>query len=139
MVNLFAYQADPTLPSIYDAGIVYRREPPGYEQFCDVATLLRRGWGDCEDLACAIAAWRVARTGELARPCVTWQPVTPEHWQYHITVLRADGTREDPSARLGMNNEPGLWVARDPLWNYELFPGRRGLVPEPLPIERRAA
>lgn len=139
MVNLFAYQNDPTLPSIYDAGLVYRREPPGYEQFCDVATILRRGWFDCEDGACAVAAWRVARTGELARPAITWKALSETAWLYHITVLRADGRREDPSKLCGMGNEPGRWVARDRLWVYELFSGRRGFVPEPVPILERVA
>jgi len=139
MVNVFAYQSDPTLPSIYDAGLVYRREPPGYEQFCDVATILRRGWFDCEDGSCAVASWRVVRTGELARPCITWKALSPSHWLYHITVLRADGSREDPSALRGMRDEPGEWVRRGQLWVYELFSGRRGFVPEPVPVIERLA
>lgn len=139
MANLWSYRHDPKLPSVYDAGIVYRREPRGYEQFCDVLTVLRRGWGDCEDLACAVAAWRVVRTGELARPRITWKPLGGGHWLYHIRVNRADGSVEDPSAALGMRDEPGEWVQRDGFWKYELFPGRDGVVPDPLPVVERIA
>lgn len=140
MVNVYAYENDPTLPSIYEAGAVYRREPPGYEQFCDVSTVLRRGYFDCEDGACAVAAWRIVRTGELARPCITWKPLSAIHHLYHITVLRANGTREDPSKLCGMGNEPGEYVQRGPLWVYELFSGRRGFVPPSVPVlERHAA
>lgn len=139
MANLWTYRHDLTLPSIYDAGVVYRREPPGYEQFCDVRTVLRRGYGDCEDLSVCVAAWRVVRTGEFAQPRITWAAIGPSHWLYHITVLRASGEVEDPSALLGMGHEPGAWVRRGSLWIYELSPGRVGLIPEPLPVIERLA
>lgn len=142
MANRWAYRHDSSLPSIYQAGVVYRREPPGHEQFCDVARVLRRGHGDCEDLSCAVAAWRVERTGELCKPRITWKPLdaSGRRWLYHITVSRADGSVEDPSRELGMNHEPGEWVQRGKMWVYELFPGRSGLVPEPAPvIERKVA
>lgn len=141
MANTWAYRNNPSLPSVYDAGVVYRREPRGHEQFADISTVLRRGHGDCEDLATAVAAWRVVRTGEAARPDLRWTPLNDRGaWLYHITVARADGSEEDPSKLLGMGKEPGRWVQRGKLWVYELFPGRTGFVPAPLPvIERNAA
>lgn len=134
MANDWTYRHDLTLPSIYEAGVVYRREPPGYEQFCDVRTVLDRGFGDCEDLACALASFYRARHGENARPDITWKPLNARHWLYHITVLRGDGSREDPSQKLGMGNEPGAYQRRGNLWVYELFPGRSGRVPDSVPV-----
>ncbi|HET9930203.1 MAG TPA: hypothetical protein VFQ35_05940 [Polyangiaceae bacterium] len=139
IANVWAYRHDPTLPSVYDAGCVYRREAPGNEQFCDVRTVLERGFGDCEDLACGVASWRIVRTGELARPQITWTRLPTGRYLYHITVLRADGTTEDPSRELGMGNEPGEYVPRGAFYVYQLFPGRSGLVPPPVPIERVSA
>lgn len=139
MANVWAYRSDPLLPSIYDAGVEYRREPPRNEQFKDVVAVLRDKHGDCEDLACAVAAWRRVRTGEAAHPSVTWKPLDAARtrWLYHITVERPGLPNEDPSKRLGMGNEPGRWVQRGRLWVYELFPGRRGVVPKPVPVVER--
>lgn len=139
MANLYAYRSDPLLPSVYDAGVEYRREPPGNEQFKDVVAVLNDKHGDCEDLACAVAAWRTVRTGELCSPTVTWKPLGKNRWLYHITVTRADGTREDPSKLLGMNHEPGAFERVGALWVYKLFPGRTGVVPKPVPFRERKA
>lgn len=137
MANLYAYRSDPLLPGVYDAGVEYRREPPGNEQFKDVVAVLRDKHGDCEDLACAVAAWRTIRTGELCSPTVTWKPLGPGRWLYHITVMRADGTREDPSRQLGMNHEPGEWTREGNLWVYKMFPGRHGVTPKPVPVRAK--
>ena len=139
MANLYAYHSDPLLPGPYEAGVEYRREPPGNEQFKDVCAVLNDGYGDCEDLACAVAAWRTVRNGELCTPFITWQSSGPNHWQYHITVLRADGTREDPSRETGMNREPGAWVIDGALWRYKMFPGRQGVTPKPVPVRTKEA
>lgn len=136
MANLYAYRSDPSLPCIYDAGVEYRREPPGNEQFKDVVSVLRDKHGDCEDLSCAQAAYRTVRTGELCTPVVTWKPAG-NGWLYHITVMRADGTREDPSRKLGMNHEPGEWRQEGALWVYRMFPGRTGVRPQPVPVRPR--
>lgn len=134
MANLYAYRSNPSLPSIYEAGVVYRREPPGNEQFKDVVSVLSDKHGDCEDLACAVAAWRTVRTHEHCTPTVTWKPLGKNRWLYHITVTRADGSREDHSRELGMNREPGAWRQEGALWVYRLFPGRQGLAPKPVPV-----
>ena len=92
------------LPSIYNAGVVYKREPvcrtAGRVHICEewltAHESYARGWGDCDDLG----PWRAAelRTqGELAQAIPRRSPVG-----WHIVVRRGDGTIEDPSARLGM-------------------------------------
>lgn len=106
-------KAGQPLPSVYSANLkvkpsaVYKAEAPGEEEWLDVVHILRQGWGDCEDLACA-------RVGELrwqgiaAVPAIKSKrfdtikgPVTV----VHVMVLHPDGTIEDPSAILGMKGE----------------------------------
>lgn len=85
------------LPGLYESGARYRRESEGREEWRDAARVARDRVGDCEDLA----AYRV---GELLargeRACAHVYQPRPGLW--HVVVRRADGTIEDPSARLGM-------------------------------------
>lgn len=93
---LLTYRA----PPLYQAGVVYVPEGPGREEWQDIPTTLARGEGDCEDLA----SWRIAELrvqGEQAIPWVTWRRVGTG-LRYHALVKRADGSIEDPSAKLGM-------------------------------------
>ncbi len=102
--NVLALKRDP-LPSIYDAGVVYAREPQcrtsdGRERMCEefvtAHEVRRRGFGDCDDLG----TWRAAElrlAGELAQAIPK-----PSAVGWHIVVRRGDGSIEDPSARLGM-------------------------------------
>jgi len=113
------------VPDIYQAGVRYQDEPwQGFEDFAPVPTILKRGWGDCDDLA----PWLVAQhrnAGKKASIRIQWKrlgryriPKGPK--LFHIVVRRPfdpaeftpaymwrpkDGTRtmiEDPSRRLGM-------------------------------------
>ena len=94
--------------SLYDSGIRYVEEPPGRDDWQDIAETLERQEGDCEDLAC----WRVAelrvRLGERAATHVVTVQDLPDPrtgdvvTTYHIAVRRADGRLEDPSRLLGM-------------------------------------
>ncbi len=84
------------LPSLYESGIVYRREPKGrewWEAAVDILGLVDTREGDCEDLS----AYRVAelRTydGEDARLRV----VRTSRGTFHAVVERGDGQIEDPS------------------------------------------
>lgn len=95
-------------PKLYEAGVRYKREPPGREDFKAVPAILRDGHADCEDLA----AWRVAElleSGENARVVIKkWEIPTGRDrpfYQYHILCRRADGRLEDPSAILGMKGK----------------------------------
>lgn len=92
------------IPSLYKSGVVYRREPlrrgKQYEEFADILTTLRRGWGDCDDLC----AWRVAElrvTGEDPKADIRiyWRPRSNV---MHVEVRRGDGSIEDPSRFLGL-------------------------------------
>jgi hypothetical protein len=101
--NIRALQRSP-LPGIYDAGVVYKREPicrtDGREHICEewltAHEVKARGAGDCDDLG----PWRAADLrlqGELAQAVPR-----PSAAGWHIVVRRGDGTIDDPSARLGM-------------------------------------
>lgn len=89
------------VPPLYSSGVRYRREQhatlPGVERVQSPEETNAMGFGDCDDLA----PWRAAELqtqGEPARALVVESP----RIGYHVVVRRADGTIEDPSARLGM-------------------------------------
>lgn len=90
------------VPSIYNAGVRYEREPwSDHEEFADLLTVLRRGWGDCDDLC----AWRVAELleqGEKASCRIYWRPRRNGERMMHCQVRRGDGSIEDPSRFLGL-------------------------------------
>jgi len=85
------------LPSILDGRVRYRAEPAGSEEWRTVDEVLRSGYGDCEDLAAALAAeLRVRRMS--ARAIVRRANVGRG---YHA-VVRLRGRELDPSRWLGM-------------------------------------
>lgn len=91
----------PQTPSIYKAGVIYKEEPPGREDWQDIPTSMRRGDGDCEDLA----TWRAAELrvqGVKAMPLFTWKQRPSGAFLYHIQTQLPDGRVEDPSRTLGM-------------------------------------
>ncbi len=100
-------------PKLYESGVVYRREN-GTENWLDIPSVIKAGWGDCEDLV----FWRVAelrKEGVKAAPFAKWRRVNGV-FKYHALVRRFGPGRdhfgrwvaardwlEDPSVRLGMN------------------------------------
>lgn len=94
------------IPSLYESGVRYEREPwTDREEFADILTVLKRGWGDCDDLA----AWRVAElqeAGEKADVRIYWRPkayFSPQKpMMMHVQVRRGSGAIEDPSRFLGL-------------------------------------
>jgi hypothetical protein len=62
------------LPKLYESGVRYEREPwpKGVEEFADIVTILRRGWGDCDDL-CAARAAELLEEGEPADCRIYWR------------------------------------------------------------------
>jgi hypothetical protein len=89
------------LPDIYRSGVRYQREkrlPDGVsrEQWLTVPIIVRRGFGDCEDLGCYLAAQ--ARLKGIDAHAIAKQ--NPIGW--HIVVQYPDGSIEDPSRKLGM-------------------------------------
>jgi hypothetical protein len=90
----------------------WRPEPPGDEHFDLAQTVLRRGWGDCDDLA----PWHAASlraTGEDPEARAVVRPSGPRRW--HAVVERSDGSIDDPSAAAGMG-AVGADDYRGPLW-----------------------
>jgi hypothetical protein len=94
-------RSNPNAPRIYSSGVFYRAEPIGEERWRDIPSVLREGWGDCEDLACWRAAELVEREGIAARPSYRWRR-RPGISIYHIVVRLPNGRIEDPSRKLGM-------------------------------------
>lgn len=102
--NVAAMKQRP-IPFIYESGVRYRREilcvhdgvPKVCEEWLTAHEILRRSLGaDCEDLGCYLAASLIMK-GEQARAVAKRSAVG-----WHIQTRRADGSIEDPSAKLGM-------------------------------------
>lgn len=79
-------------PPLYASGVHYRREPKGRERWDTIDVVYANGSGDCEDL-CGIRTAELQRAGELAKAIV----IRTRRNTFHVQVLRADGTIEDPS------------------------------------------
>lgn len=85
--------------SLKGGGVRWRPEPEGDEHFDHAKTVIKRGWGDCDDLA----PWQAAslrHSGEDPRAKAIVKRSGPRRW--HAVVLRGDGSIDDPSARAGM-------------------------------------
>jgi hypothetical protein len=87
-------------PSIYNGRIRYKPEQLGKEEWLTIDKIHERGYGDCEDLACARAAEYQIRGIPAEPDCIAHfvQGILVIHIQVHMP----DGSIEDPSARLGM-------------------------------------
>lgn len=89
------------MPRLYTTGVRYVREPFRRERWQTAAETLSRGVADCEDLA----AFRVAELWFLGERGASVYCYAPRPGLIHCVVRRADGSREDPSKKLGMNGE----------------------------------
>jgi hypothetical protein len=91
------------IPPLYAAGVRYIREPPGSEVWQLPREALSARGGDCEDLACWLAAERAVAGDREWVPHVIFVSPTLRH-----IVARNVRTNEieDPSRRLGMKG-PG--------------------------------
>lgn len=104
-------------PDFHDAlehgQVKWKPEPPGNENFDNAETVVKRGWGDCDDLA----PWRAASaraTGEDPGARAIAVRRSPTLW--HMMVRRSDGRLEDPSVEAGMRaSRPGAAPAVMPL------------------------
>lgn len=83
-----------TVP-LYQSGVNYIVEAEGKEEWLTIPVLYQRGWGDCEDMACALAAERRVR-GFNCNPFVSKQGRV-----WHVQTVCGD-LIEDPSRVLGM-------------------------------------
>ena len=102
----------PTFAEGLKEGVRWKPEPPGDEHFDHGKTVLRRKWGDCDDLA----PWQAAslrHTGEDPEATAIVRKSGPKRW--HAIVRRGDGSIDDPSKRAGMGQPQQLIGAALPL------------------------
>jgi hypothetical protein len=92
-------QCQPQTKPLYQSGVKYRLELPGLEEWLTIPVLYKRGYGDCEDLSCALCAERRIRG-------IDCHPDVNRHKRvWHVTTrtrLDNDEILEDPSRVLGM-------------------------------------
>jgi hypothetical protein len=91
--------ATPSDLELIKAGAIWKPEPPGDEHFDHGKEIADRGWGDCDDWA-PLRAGRLRATGEDPGARAVVRKSGPQRW--HATVIRSDGTEDDPSLDAGM-------------------------------------
>lgn len=109
IIDMIWLRRHPETPGIYQAGVHYEEEPPGREDWQDIPSTIRRGNGDCEDLAAWCAAQRRVRQSLKAFPSFIWRRRPSGAYLYHIQttypdVLTGKPVVEDPSRVLGMGS-----------------------------------
>lgn len=94
-LNVIWLRFHPTVP-LYHSGVYYRRTT----LWDTIPCLYARGWGDCKSLA----ACRVAENYRDRRWCRSVFRFLPgkSSIMFHILLMYADGSWEDPSKALGM-------------------------------------
>lgn len=96
-------QAGAPLPKPYESKVVWRPDgfKGGHKETWDTWDVcVSRGYGDCEDLAAATAAY-LRREGIPARAVV--QPSNSRGVAWHAVVELPDGRIMDPSVKMGMH------------------------------------
>ena len=83
----------------------WQAEPWAEEHFDLPSTLAVRGWGDCDDLAPALAASLRASGEDPGARAVVYK--SAPH-RYHVVTELSDGTRVDPSIWAGMKRHAGI-------------------------------
>jgi hypothetical protein len=118
----------PTFVQALKTGNVrWRPEPPGDEHFDLPQTVIKRGWGDCDDLApWHAASLRASGLDPMAEAIV--RPSGPGRW--HAIVKRGDGRIVDPSRAAGMGSV-GADDYTGPLWP-SMFGDRLSLATYPM-------
>lgn len=102
----------PTCAEGIKEGVRWKPEPPGEEHFDHGGVVLRRKWGDCDDLA----PWQAAslrHTGEDPEATAVVRRSGPKRW--HAVVRRGDGSIDDPSRAAGMGQPAGVVGAALPI------------------------
>jgi hypothetical protein len=88
----------------------WKPEPKGDEHFDHAALVLKRGWGDCDDMA----PWKAASLRVTGKDPEADAVVRKSgHRKWHAVVDRSDGSQDDPSRETGMgsvrNPRPGVF------------------------------
>lgn len=119
----------PTFTTALKAGRVkWAPEPPGDEHFDLPEAVLKRGHGDCDDLA----PWHCAslRAQGIDPECrAIVRPSGPGKW--HAVVERSDGRIEDPSRAAGMGRSVNGDGYAPPMWRA-MYGDRMALAAHPL-------
>lgn len=91
--------SDPTLPPLYESGVVYRLMPSA-AAWDTTPIMFRRGFTDCKSLVAGRIA-ELRRSGHGAIP--VFRNIT-DGWgtMFHILILHENGLWECPSRLLGM-------------------------------------
>ena len=110
-INEAILHAHPDLPNLHDAGVRWQPEPPGDECWDDAIEVIRRGWGDCDDLGMWRAAERRVRLGDAGARAIAYRS-GPRLW--HAVTLTGDGYIDDPSLALGMRAHRGIRIPGAP-------------------------
>ena len=98
--NLEYLKKHPKTPHPYKAGIRYMREVHA-ERWKGIPEILKDGEGDCEDLACYLAAYLVFHEVKPVSVTLRWKKVRGGGRLFHVLVRGPKGL-EDPSKKLGM-------------------------------------
>lgn len=108
-MDVDCFEANPTLPRLYQTGVYYQREPLGEENWLTTLALYRRGKGDCEDLASTLTAEKRFFDRRAAVTAgYTWRNLPSGITLYHIIQKDESGaTEDDPSRKLGMLDKDG--------------------------------
>lgn len=121
--SLIKAGASPTSHQLIEQGAKWKPEPPGDEHFDHGAMIASRGWGDCDDWAPLHAATlRVTGADRGAKAVV--RKSGPRRW--HATVIRSDGSEDDPSLAAGMPGRSRSVGAQGP-WLPLMFPAQSGV------------
>lgn len=97
--DLIRSGASPTSHQLLERGAIWKPEPPGQEHFDHGGIIAKRGDGDCDDWAPLHAA-TLRVTGDDPGAKAVVRKSGPKRW--HATVIRSDGTEDDPSLAAGM-------------------------------------
>lgn len=106
--EMLAYDVD-VLPLLYQSGVYYQSPDDRCgDVWLDPRKVIERGYGDCKSLACYRAAELTVRFRRPARPFVRRKWLDRGFALYHVVVVFADGSFEDPSLILGMPSSDGV-------------------------------
>lgn len=124
------------LPLFSEAGpgrrFRWKPEPPGDEHFDLGSTVLRRGWGDCDDLAPWHAASLRADGTDPNATAIVIPSASGVPGRWHAVVKRSSGAIEDPSLAAGMGQRvSGDEGAYGPFWRA-MRPDKLALAAYPL-------
>ena len=103
--------ATPTDEQLIARGAKWKPEPPGEEHFDHGGVIAKRGHGDCDDWA-PLRAARLRVSGEDPGARAVVRKSGEKRW--HATVIRSDGSEDDPSIDAGMPGPARTVGARGP-------------------------